>query len=155
MKTKNPKVKVKTRKSVIKRVKVTGTGKLTHRTNYTGHLRRNKSSKRKRGFKIAYCQNAEVFHPTRKKKDILKKKLRIGYGSIPALINKKKSLLNIIFISIRDLIPPMRIESDKINTKKTASLLLKIYFAKWLGSLYFNFGKLLYIKDVIFQKIKK
>ena len=53
MKTKNPKVKAKTRKSVLKRVKVTGTGKLMHRTNYKGHLRRNKSSKRKRGFKIA------------------------------------------------------------------------------------------------------
>lgn len=53
MKTKNPKVKAKTRKSVLKRVKITGTGKLMHRTNYKGHLRRNKSSKRKRNFKIA------------------------------------------------------------------------------------------------------
>jgi large subunit ribosomal protein L35 len=63
MKMKNKKVKVKTRKSVLKRVKVTGTGKLTHRTNYKGHLRRNKSSKRKRGFKIA-----KYFTKTRAKK---------------------------------------------------------------------------------------
>lgn len=53
MKNKNPKVKVKTRKSVFKRVKVTGTGKLMHRTNYKGHLRRNKSAKQKRNFKLA------------------------------------------------------------------------------------------------------
>ncbi|HRY82213.1 MAG TPA: glycosyltransferase [Candidatus Moranbacteria bacterium] len=108
-----------------------------------------------KGFKLIYCQNAEVFHPTRKKDDILKKKLRIGYGSISASINKKRSLLGIIFILIRDFIPPIRIKLDKINTKKTASLLLKIYLVKWLCSLYFNFGKLLYIKDTIFQKIKR
>lgn len=52
MKKKNLTVKVKTKKSVQKRVKVTGTGKLMHRSNYKGHLRRNKSSKRKRNFKI-------------------------------------------------------------------------------------------------------
>jgi large subunit ribosomal protein L35 len=42
------KTKVKTRKTVSKRFKVTGTGKLVHRTQGRRHLRRNKSKSRQR-----------------------------------------------------------------------------------------------------------
>jgi len=45
------KSKQKTRKSVFKRVKITGRGKILHCSNFKGHLRRNKSKKQLRGLK--------------------------------------------------------------------------------------------------------
>ena len=43
--------KQKTRKSVAKRFKVTGTGKIMRRRNFTRHLRVKKSAKQKRRLK--------------------------------------------------------------------------------------------------------
>lgn len=40
--------KVKTKKSVLRRVKITGTGKVLHASNFKRHLGRNKSSAQKR-----------------------------------------------------------------------------------------------------------
>lgn len=107
------------------------------------------------GYKLIYCQNAIVGHPTRRKKEILEKKIRIGYGNISALINKKRNPIKIIFSIILGLLPPIRINIQKIKVEKTPGLLLKIYYAKWLGHIYYNFGKLLYLKDNIFSKNKK
>jgi len=44
--------KQKTRKSVIKRFKLTKTGKLVHRAQMTRHLKKNKSKSQKRRGKI-------------------------------------------------------------------------------------------------------
>jgi len=40
--------KMKVRKSLLRRVKITGTGKILHRSNFRRHLRRNKSKKQLR-----------------------------------------------------------------------------------------------------------
>jgi len=106
----------------------------------------------KKGYKIVYYSNAEVFHPTRKKKEILEKKIRIGYSNIPALINKNKNWTKIIFSLFLGFLPPVRINLSKIKVKKTMSLVLVVYYAKWLGHTYYNIGKLLYIKDKILFK---
>lgn len=46
--------KIKTKKSVAKRIKVTGTGKIKRMKAFSGchHIREKKSPKRKRGFRI-------------------------------------------------------------------------------------------------------
>lgn len=41
-------MKVKTKKSVLRRVKITGTGKILHASNSKRHLHRNKSKKQLR-----------------------------------------------------------------------------------------------------------
>ena len=46
------KYKIKTRKIVTKRFKVTATGKLIHRAQNMRHLRRRKSKKQIRAFKV-------------------------------------------------------------------------------------------------------
>jgi large subunit ribosomal protein L35 len=43
--------KMKTNKSVVKRVKITGSGKLKRRSPGAGHLKSRKSPKRLRGFR--------------------------------------------------------------------------------------------------------
>jgi large subunit ribosomal protein L35 len=43
--------KMKSRKSALKRFKITKTGKIMRRRSFTGHLKVNKSSKRKRNLK--------------------------------------------------------------------------------------------------------
>jgi large subunit ribosomal protein L35 len=45
------KVKMKTKKSLARRVKITATGKILHGSNHTGHLRRNKSKAQLRRLK--------------------------------------------------------------------------------------------------------
>jgi len=42
------KVKQKTKKSAIKRFKVTGTGRILHRRSFTSHLNEKRSSRQKR-----------------------------------------------------------------------------------------------------------
>ena len=46
-------LKIKTRKSVAKRIKITGTGKIRRMKQFSGchHIRENKSPKRTRGFR--------------------------------------------------------------------------------------------------------
>lgn len=49
------KCKVKTKKSLARRVKITGTGKILHASNFNGHLKRNKSKshlRRLKGLKV-------------------------------------------------------------------------------------------------------
>lgn len=46
------KIKQKTRKGVSSRFKITGTGKVLRRTQNMRHLRRNKSAKAKRSYRI-------------------------------------------------------------------------------------------------------
>lgn len=57
--------KMKTKRSAAKRVRVTGSGKLTRQKQYSGchHILEKKSSKRKRGFK----KMAEVSPTDRKR----------------------------------------------------------------------------------------
>lgn len=43
--------KMKTKKSLARRVKVTAGGKILHASNFTGHLKRNKSNSRLRRLK--------------------------------------------------------------------------------------------------------
>jgi large subunit ribosomal protein L35 len=43
--------KMKTKKSLSRRVKVTGTGKILHASNFKGHLRRSKSKSQLRRLK--------------------------------------------------------------------------------------------------------
>ena len=43
--------KVKTKNIVARRVKITSTGKILHRSNFKGHLRRNKSASQKRRYR--------------------------------------------------------------------------------------------------------
>lgn len=51
MSEKGPHLKQKTRKIVIKRFKITGTGKILRRTQNMRHLRRNKSAKQIRRYR--------------------------------------------------------------------------------------------------------
>jgi len=59
------KQKLKTNKILSKRVKITATGKILHRSNFRGHLRRNKSAAQKRRmrkskeFKAAFAQKVK------------------------------------------------------------------------------------------------
>ena len=46
------KVKMKTKKSLARRVKITATGKILHASNFKGHLRRNKSKSQLRRLKV-------------------------------------------------------------------------------------------------------
>ena len=48
---KKVRVKQKTKKSVVKRFKVTKSGKVLHRSNFARHLNTKKSSKRKRSLR--------------------------------------------------------------------------------------------------------
>jgi len=61
------------------------------------------------------------------------------------------SIAKIIFSVIIGFLPSIRINLKKTKVKKTTGLILKIYYAKWLGHAYYNFGKFLYIKDRIFK----
>lgn len=61
--------KMKTQKSLAKRVKITGTGKILHLSNSLGHLKRNKSQSRLRRLK-----KLKTFHNVMK----LKIKKRLG-----------------------------------------------------------------------------
>jgi len=45
------KQKMKTNKLLLRRVKITATGKILHYSNFKRHLRRNKSASQKRRFK--------------------------------------------------------------------------------------------------------
>jgi len=52
MSEKGPHLKLKTRKIVMKRFKVTATGKILHRTQGMRHLRANKSAKQIRRYRV-------------------------------------------------------------------------------------------------------
>jgi large subunit ribosomal protein L35 len=45
------KSKMKTKKSLLRRVKITATGKILHASNFTGHLKRSKSRSQLRRLK--------------------------------------------------------------------------------------------------------
>lgn len=53
MKKKNKKVKLKTRKSVIKRFKVTSSGKVIRRTGQIRHLKSNRSKRNRRRGRVS------------------------------------------------------------------------------------------------------
>ena len=57
MKKKNPKIKLKTRKSVAKRFKITKGGKVLRRTGQLRHLRANRSKRNLRRSKVPKTVN--------------------------------------------------------------------------------------------------
>lgn len=61
------KMKQKTRKSVQKRIKVTGTGKLLRRASFSRHLRRNKSKKTLRRYKKFKVVTGRIARTTRRR----------------------------------------------------------------------------------------
>lgn len=52
MPAKGPHLKLKTRKIVMKRFKITSTGKILRRTQNMRHIRRNKSAKQMRRYRL-------------------------------------------------------------------------------------------------------
>lgn len=63
--------KVKTKKSALKRFKVTGTGKIMRRKAYGRHLRRSKSASQKRAYK-------RTFEVTGKKIRVIKRLINLA-----------------------------------------------------------------------------
>jgi ribosomal protein L35 len=53
MKKKNKKIKIKPKKSAVKRFKITGSGKITFRGSHVRHLKRKKSKSNLRRQKVA------------------------------------------------------------------------------------------------------
>jgi len=55
--------KMKTHKATVKRLKVTGSGKIMHKRACAAHLRAKKSSKRKRKFKVmCHVSKSDIKH---------------------------------------------------------------------------------------------
>ncbi len=51
--------KMKSKRALMKRIKITKTGKIIHKSAYTGHLAPNKTTKQKR-----HLQKGRQMHPT-------------------------------------------------------------------------------------------
>jgi large subunit ribosomal protein L35 len=51
--------KMKSKRALMKRIKITKSGKIIHKSAYTGHLAPNKTTKQKR-----HLQKARQIHPT-------------------------------------------------------------------------------------------
>lgn len=75
--TKNKKVKLKTRKSIIKRFKITKKGKVLRRQAFRGHLNTKKSKKRKRRLKRIVAVNDSYAKRIKKRMGVKKAKKNI------------------------------------------------------------------------------
>jgi len=110
-----------------------------------------------KGFYLIYKNTVRVFHPTRKKNELLRKQLRIGYGQAPLLI-KRRGKIGTIALILRDFFPSLKWGYQKIrkmnpNLKKVN--LLRVYLAIWICNIFTSFGRILYLKDRLFEETKK
>jgi glycosyltransferase AglE len=107
-----------------------------------------------KGFNLVYEPTAELYHPTRNKKELLKKQIRVGYGQIPKWAIKKKNPLVIFLIILKDFLPPSILNYKKIGENNSLHLFLKVYTIKWKSSIFTNIGRLTYLSDKFFGKIR-
>lgn len=99
------------------------------------------------GHKIVYEKSAELFHPTRTKKELLEKQYRVGYGQIPIWRGKKNKFLYLKLF--RGFLPPGRFNKELLK-KKNTYFFLKVYFAVWNCQIHSQKGRLAYLKDSFF-----
>lgn len=66
MKKKNPKIKLKTRKSVAKRFKITKGGKVMRRAGQIRHLQHNRSKRNLRRGKVPFMVNSTLANKIKK-----------------------------------------------------------------------------------------
>jgi len=102
------------------------------------------------GFKIVYSPLAKVLHPTRTKREVLKKKYRVGYGQVPNLL-PRKSKTKFFLIILKDFLPPVDDFRRHLENKGFFEK-FKTFFTVWRCSLCMNLGRLAFLKD---RNVKK
>ncbi len=108
------------------------------------------------GFVITYNSNAIIKHPTRIKKQVLEKRIRIGTGQIPNWKNKGKGSIIIILNLLKGFLPPIELKyllnTGIINTQNLI-LSVRLYFIHWQCNILTNYGRIKYIYNKLTKKL--
>jgi glycosyltransferase involved in cell wall biosynthesis len=84
-------------------------------------------------FRLLYDSTSIVYHPTRNKKEVLRKKFRVGTGRMNIWESRKKPVFLRIISMLKLILPPFFLVKNKeINT----IMKIKIYLASWKGNIY-------------------
>lgn len=103
----------------------------------------------KNNFKLIYEKNAEILHPTRNKKELIKKLIRIGYGDMTKLLKNKNKIILLLTL-ILGFLPPLNIKN--LFEKNNNLSFIKLYIMKWKIKYYYNIGRIKCLKEYKFKK---
>ncbi|MEM6837289.1 MAG: glycosyltransferase [Cyanobacteria bacterium P01_C01_bin.120] len=108
------------------------------------------------GYLLVYSRKAEVFHPTRKLPELLKKQYRVGSGQTSVWVSEGQSIKQIFLGSLFNLWPPT---ADKFlsnvgseREEEAKARLLSILVVIWLCNVANTLGRLTTILELVIQK---
>ena len=108
----------------------------------------------RKGFKLAYAEEAIVRCKPRGFMGVLKKSYRIGKTHPYNQLHGGRSLYEIIWITMRTFAPPrpniLRLKVSKLNMNVSV---IKIWFVAWLSKIWMGIGRFFGLKDVFRVKI--